>query len=171
MKDFSLLLLFLSSIFIIQPYNCAAVNSYEVQITRELDSIRFHKYLDDSDSSIALFYKDSALFYGKEIDSLLDTKLCVDSLHKEVKERYKPYSWGAAATISGGIFNVLGVAGVLIANEKMDYKELDSLTLVDKCTSEKIRAEQQKVRFRYTTYGAIVGILLNGLYVYYQLKD
>ena len=150
--------------------------SIEEQISFEIDSIKFAKYLDESDSSIAQFYRDFSNNKITEVSlNLEDSKFCVkDSVDSIVTKEYKPYDWVLGGIISGAILNIIGGTGVLIANEKIDHKSNDKINnLSIQCPQNEaeIKNQQDKIRFKYTACGVVAGILLNALIVYYQTKD
>jgi len=171
MRDFNLLLLFLSSIFIFLPQSIVAERTIDEQITFELDSLKFLKYLDESDSSIKSFYKDFSQDKANNRITSCDTLFNADSLNIAVKEFYKPYGWGLLGGVAAGLLSVAGAGGVLIANEKVGCKTNDSLNIVaEKYSSILIKSEQKKIRFKYASYGVIIGILANTLFFYYKFK-
>lgn len=172
MKDFSLLLLFLSSILLFSSNNIFAQKNIDEQISFELDSIKFAKYLDESKESIQQFYID---FGDKKITTMNlseDSCFCNDTLKVAVEKNYKPFGWALAGLASGAILNIVGGAGTLIANEKLNYSTNDSLQMLEeRCSAGFVQKEKAHIRFRYTTYGIIGGIILNTVFLYYKSQE
>lgn len=160
---FIILILFSTSI---------GARTIEEQISFELDSLKFLEYLDESDSSISKFYKDfSPQKNIRYVDS--DSCFCTDTLKMAIKNSYKPYGWIVTGAVSASILNIVGGAAALVANEKMSFSNSDDslLQLEKRCSSTAVNFEQSKIRFKYTTYGVIVGVIINSLIVYNNLKD
>ncbi len=169
---------FLILSFLIFFTNNLCARSIEEQISFELDSLKYAKYLDEADSNIAKFYSD---FSRKNIseyslafeDNLSDDScFCRDSIKIKVKEEYRPYGWILGGVAGGAVFNIVGGVAMLIGNEKAEYKTSTELRNLSKqCSKQEVKKEQSKIRFRYTVYGVIAGILVNSLIVYAKTKD
>ena len=142
------------------------------QISFNLDSLKFAKYLDESKESINQFYFD----FGdkKQITLALsdDSCFCNDTLKTVVKKNYEPYGWIVGGAVSASLLNVIGAAAIFIGHEKAAYRTNDSLqVLEERCSKQLVEAEKSKIRFRYASYGIVAGLIINTVFIYYQIKE